>query len=127
MRDLVQLADKLTSGHGVTLLIPSGSPALAWKADLESANVPVEVVPPAECSAAFGYLLSTVNDGSLRHRGQPEMNNAIAGLAVKSSGDVDVPTRRNSSSNIAPIMAAMVALYRVPTSDETAEIFVEYG
>lgn len=119
MRDLSARAKELCDGHGTDLLIPAGSPALAWKADLEAAGVTVDVMPPAECSAAFGYLLSQVNEGTLRHRGQPELNNAVAGLTVKRSGDVDVPARRTSSTNIAPFIAAMCALYRVPTAKGT--------
>lgn len=122
MKDLVGLAKELCDGHGTDLLIPAGSPALAWKADLEAAGVTVEVMPPAECSAAFGYLLSQVNEGTLRHRGQPELNNAVAGLTVKRSGDVDVPARRTSSTNIAPFIAAMCALYRVPTAPPKTKI-----
>jgi hypothetical protein len=37
-------------------------------------------------------------------------------LGVKLSGDVEVPTRRNSSSNVAPFMAACAALARVPVT-----------
>lgn len=122
MRDLSARAKELCDGHGTNLLIPAGSPALAWKADLEAAGVTVEVMPPAECSAAFGYLLSQVNEGTLRHRGQPELNNAVAGLTVKRSGDVDVPARRTSSTNIAPFIAAMCALYRVPTAPPKTKI-----
>ena len=120
MSRLVELARILTlEAHpGHPLLIPAGSPALAWRAELEAAGVPLEVMQPAEVAAAFGYLGSQVREGTFRHRGIPEMSNAVAGLAVKSSGDVDVPARRNSSANIAPIVAAMCALYRVPTQAE---------
>ena len=115
MKDLADLAKTLCDGHGVDLLIPSGSPALAWKSDIEAKGVTVEVVPPAECAAAFGFLVSSVTEGTLRHRGQPELTNAVRGLTVRRSGDVDVPARRSSSTNIAPFVAAMCALYRVPT------------
>lgn len=115
MRDLVARSKELSDGHGTPLILPPGSPALSWKPDLEAAGVKVDVLTPAEFAAAFGYLQAQVNEGTLRHRGQPELAKAIGGLGVKLSGDVEVPTRRSSSSNVAPFMAACAALARVPT------------
>jgi hypothetical protein len=60
----------------------------------------------------------------LRHRGQPELNNAVAGLAVRSSGDVDAWSRRNSSANIAPFVAATCALVRVPDHVQSTGLFL---
>lgn len=120
MRDLVARAKELCAGHDTSLIIPSNSPALlAWRAELEAAGVDLDVMTPADTAAAFGNVLVAINEGTLRHRGQPEMTNAVTGLAVKKSGDVDVPARRNSATNIAPFIAAMCALYRVPEAKST--------
>lgn len=124
MRDLVVRAKELSDGHRTNLILPPGSPALAWKPDFEAAGITVDVLTPAEFAAAFGYVQSQVADGTLRHRGQPELTNAVAGLGVKLSGDVEVPTRRSSSSNVAPFMAVCAAAARVPESVKKCEPWV---
>lgn len=113
MRDLVSLAKGLTEYHGTALILPPNSPAKAWRSELLEAGVPLDELTPAEYAEACGAMQSAVLDGRLRHRGHPDLDAAVAGLAVKSSGDVDVWSRRSSSSNIAPMVAATCALVRV--------------
>ena len=62
-----------------------------------------------------------------RHLDQPDMNAAVGGLMTKFSGDGESWSRRNSSSNIAPLVAATCALVRVPTNVEEPMIFVWKG
>lgn len=111
---VVALALALTKGHNTPLILPPSSPARAWKADLVAAGVPLDEMTPAEYAEACGRIANAVDEGALRHRGQPELTNAVAGLASKASGDVEAWSRRNSSSNIAPFVAATCALARVP-------------
>ncbi len=116
-----------TQGHGTPLILPPSSPAKAWKADLEAAGVELDEMSPAEYAEACGRMIDAVSDGSVRHRGQPDMNAAVAGLASRPSGDVEAWSRRNSSSNIAPFVAATCALVRVPNSVGEPMIFVWNG
>jgi len=118
MRSLVDIAKQLADGHDTPVIFPPGSPALSWMPELEAAGVDVDVLTPAEFSASFGRLQSLVAEGAIRHRGQPEMTNAVAGLGVKLSGDLEVPTRRKSSTNVAPVMAACAALARLPVASD---------
>jgi hypothetical protein len=104
-----------TQGHKTALILPPGSPAQrAWRADLVAAGVPLDEMTPAEYAEACGRMIDAVTEGSLRHRGNPDLNAAVAGLASRPSGDVETWSRRNSSSNIAPFVAATCALVRVP-------------
>jgi len=114
MGDLVTLAKQLTDGHHTALILPPNSPAKAWKAELEAAGVPLDELTPAEYAEACGAIQAKVLDGAMRHRGQPDMDAAVGGLATRSSGDVDTWSRRSSKVNIAPFVAATCALLRVP-------------
>lgn len=114
---VVELAKALTEGHDTPLIIPTGSPALAWKVELVAAGVEIDDMSTPEFAQAFGEMSSAVKDGRLRHRDQPEMNKAVEVLVTRPSGDVDVPSRRKSHGNVAPFMAACAALARVPTSN----------
>jgi phage terminase large subunit-like protein len=121
---VVDMALKLSQGHSTSLILPPSSPARAWKADLLAAGVSLDEMTPAEYAEACGRITNAIDDGALRHRGQPEMNNAVAGLAVRSSGDVDAWSRRNSSANIAPFVAATCALVRVPDTAPSRGLFL---
>lgn len=50
-----------------------------------------------------------ISDGTIRHRGQLELVHAVDGLAARASGDVSPWSRRSSSSDISPLMAAAAA------------------
>jgi hypothetical protein len=114
---LVAAAERLTTEYETALIVPPNSPARAWKAELVAAGVELDELSAAEFAEGCGALRSVIADGVLRHRGQADMNAAIAGLATKPAGDVDVWSRRNSTANVAPIVAATCALVRVPTVD----------
>lgn len=122
-QQVVEAALKLTEGHGCDLLIPPNSPARAWLSELAKAGVPIDQMNAAEYAEGCGAIKAAVKDGSLRHRGQADMNAALGGLAVKPSGDVDVWSRRKASVNIAPFVAATCALVRVPEkADSSIEV-----
>ena len=114
MDKLVELAKALTDGHSTSLIIPPGSPARGWLAEFEQAGVPLDEMKAHEYASACSNIQAKVIDGSLRHRGQDRMNAAVAGLERRTSGDVDVWSRRSSKVNIAPFVAATCALARVP-------------
>lgn len=111
---VVEFAKALTDGHQTRLILPPNSPARAWKADLIAGGVPLDEMSPAEYAEACGRIVDAVADGGLRHRGQPELNTAVAGLATRANGDTDTWSRRSSTANIAPFVAATCALARVP-------------
>jgi hypothetical protein len=116
-----------SEGHKTPVILPPNSPARAWKADLVAAGVSLDEMTPAEYAEACGRITDAVNDGTLRHRGQPDLFVAIDGLAARTSGDVEVWSRRNSSSNIAPFVAATCALVRVPATTAEPMIYVWQG
>ena len=112
MPRLIELAKSLTAGHGVPLIVPRG-PVEAWLPGLRAAGVPLDEMSSRDYAAACSMMQSTVTDGAFRHRGQPEMNAAVAGLSVRRKDDLDVWARRSSSANIAPFVALTCAIGRL--------------
>lgn len=108
--ELVTIAKQLCDGHGVRLHVPPRSPALAWRDDLVAAGVEVVEVKPGPFAEAQQVIEQAVVDGTLRHRGQPEMVQAVAGLAARTTGDLSPWSRRSSSANVAPMFAAAAAV-----------------
>ena len=64
---------------------------------------------PAAFHEAQQMIEQAVADGLLRHRGQPEMNAAVKGLAARVAGDTAPWSRRSSVANVAPLFAAAAA------------------
>ena len=114
---VVAKALELCTEYDTALILPPGSPARAWRGELVKAGVVLDELTSTEFAEGCLALRSVVVDGVLRHRGQVDMNAAVAGLATKPVGDVDVWSRRNSSVNISPIVAATCALMRVPSTE----------
>jgi hypothetical protein len=103
---------------GTPIILPPSSPAKAWRADLIAAGVELDELSAAEYSEACGAMAAAVDDGALRHRGQPDIDLAVAGLAVRPFGEVDVWSARNSSCEIAAFRAATCALVRVAVVED---------
>ncbi len=116
MTNLVELAAELAGRHNTKLILPPGAPAKAWRPELIAAGVEVDELTPAEYAEACGSIQAKVAEGSIRHRGQPELTTAVNGTIAKRSGDVETFSRRSSSTNISPLVAATCALHRVPES-----------
>lgn len=126
MNDLVLIVAELVAEHGTPIILPPNSPAKAWRSELVAAGINVDELTHAEYAEACGLMMSKVTEGTIRHRGVPEMTNAVAGLGVRRAGDVDIWSRRSSSSNIAPFVAATCGLVRVANrTDEIGEWFVD--
>lgn len=123
--DVPRIAKQLCDGHKVALHLPPKSPALAWRDDLVKAGVGVIEVKPAEFSEAQQLLEQAVEEGSLRHRGQPEMTAAVKGLAARKSGETEPWSRRNSTANVAPLFAAAAAVAAATHEPQRADAWLE--
>lgn len=107
---VVEIGKQLADGHRAPIHVPPGSKALAWREDLERAGVTVIEVKSAAFTEAQQVVEQAVADGTFRHRGQPEMITAVAGLAARMSGDASPWSRRSSSANVAPLFALAAAV-----------------
>lgn len=107
---VVEVAKMLADGHKVPIFLPPRSPALAWRDDLVRAGVDVREVKLGEFVEAQQAIEQAVAEGTIRHRGQPEMTKAVDGLAARVSGDASPWSRRSSSANVAPLFALAAAV-----------------
>jgi hypothetical protein len=124
---VVERALYYTQGHKTKLILPPlPSPAKGWCADLEAAGVELDELTSSEFAEARSRMIDAVNDGTVRHRGNPDLNAAVAGLVDRVSGD-GVMWSRRLSSNIAPFVAATCALVRVPSATSEPMIYVWQG
>lgn len=93
---------------------PAGSllPALA------ALEVEVLTVSAQEHAKACGLLYDAADEGTVRHLGNPDLAVALDGAVKRPLGDAWAWSRKNSSVDISPLVAATLALW----GSETAEV-----
>ena len=87
------------------------SPTAGVVPDLEAAHVDVRPLPGAELSKACAALQHAVIEGHVRHPGVRPLDDAVAGAAVRQSGDSWVWARARSDLDITALTAVTIALW----------------
>ncbi len=102
---------ELVAKHGpMTVGVVKGSPAEALIPDLEPLDgVTVKPLPAADTTAACATFARAVTDGTVAHRDDPRLNDAVAGARRKFAGDGWRWTRVGSDSDICALYAVSVA------------------
>jgi hypothetical protein len=90
---------------------PAGS--LVYR--LEELGLPLEAVGASDHAKACGHLLDLVDDQQLRHLGSGELISAIKGATKRPLGDAWAWSRKNSTVDISPLVAATLALWGAAT------------
>ncbi len=85
-------------------------PASSLLLALEELDVKVETVNATEHSQACGRLVDMVRDETLEHLGSQELRDAIRGAKTRPLNDSWAWSRKNSSVDISPLVAATLAL-----------------
>ena len=102
------------SRGSLRLAVAAGSAAIALKPGLEAAGIEVDVVPSGEVAAACGFIYAQAAARTLRHSGQAAFAEAIA--SARKDNDAGEGQwkwhRRRSGSDITPVYAATLALWR---------------
>jgi phage terminase large subunit-like protein len=78
---------------------------------LESRGLEPRRTGAGAMARACADLLDAVNDRGLRHRGQPALDDALAGAGRRQLGDGWAWSRRRSDVDICPLVAATLALF----------------
>ena len=103
-----RVRELLTKYHG-TLAMNSSGPVGSLIPELSSLDF-VDV-RGGDYGKACGLLVSSVNEGALRHHGEADFTSAIVGAKSRRVGDGFTWSRRDSSVDITPLVAATVGLW----------------
>lgn len=119
---VVERAVQLHKRWGGPVAVAKGSPAESLVPDLEKAGLTTEgdgpslvLVSTSDHAQACGELYDAAAEHTLRHLGQPELDAAVAGAAQKDHGDAWLWSRRKSSCDITPLVAATLAAWALKT------------
>jgi hypothetical protein len=110
---LVELADR----HGLVSVRGDGyGPAASMAEQIEAAGVKVEPVNASELAQACGRLLDAVSEATVRHSGSGELRAALRGARTRPLGDSWAWSRKSSTVDISPLVAATLALWEAVES-----------
>lgn len=111
---VVDRVKRLLRRHGGNeIALDALGPASSLIAPLEQAGVKVYPLTTREYVDACATFVDAVNDGTLCHRAQIELDEAVAGAAKRTVGaDAWAWSRRTAEADISPLVAATIALYR---------------
>ncbi len=93
------------------VVVDAKSPAAIVLPELAGANV--RELSASDATAVFASFVSSCSDGVLVHREQPILTRALVGAVRRPLGDAFAWSRRNSGTDISPIVAASEAAYIV--------------
>lgn len=105
---LVELRDRHDPSR---IVCDAASPAASLLAELEERGVLVETVDAREYANACGLVFDLVEQAGLRHLGTAELASAVRGAAKRPLGDAWAWSRRLSTVDISPLVAATLALW----------------
>jgi len=77
--------------------------------DLERAGVPVRLLDGRDTVRACGAMVTAVADAAVRHRGEPALMAAVGGASRRTVGDGWKWSRKDSTVDVSPLVAATYA------------------
>lgn len=88
------------------------SPAASLVRPLENSGVAVEKVGARDFAAACGMFRDSVDERKVRHLGTDELATAVKNAATRPLGDAWAWSRKNSATDISPLVAATIAVWQ---------------
>lgn len=106
---VVARAKALTEKWGRPLLVRSAGPVGGLLKELVEAGVPIEELGAGEYPKSCAHIQEMVIGGTLRHLGQPPLDAAVSGAAIKPAGDSWRWSMSASSVDISSLEAVTIA------------------
>jgi hypothetical protein len=104
--------EQLVAAHEVIAIVCDESgPGKSIVPAIEALGIDVQTLSAAEHAQACGNIVDAVSERRLRHIGSLDLWNAIRGASTRPLGDRWAWSRKSSSVDIAPLVAATLALW----------------
>ena len=106
-----RLAELVRKHQPALVLCDASGPAGSLLHDLQRLGVTVKTVTAGEHAQACGLLYDLVVEGRFHHLGSPELSAAIRGAEKRPLGDAWAWSRKNSATDISPLVALTLATW----------------
>lgn len=111
------LAVRLDANPNVRALVIDGaSPAASIIDELGSERIRATATTARQYAQGCGQFFDGVMEGWLRHTDQPQVNSALSAARKRPLGDAWAWNRKNSTSDITPLVAVTLALWGAQAS-----------
>lgn len=114
-----RLAELMGRHEVLQVMCGGSSPAEMLVSDCWDLGVQVDVVETGDHAVACGKFAALIDERELRHLGGEDLRSAVKGAAKRPLGDAWLWSRKNSTVNIAPLVAATLAVWGFVTSGAT--------
>lgn len=111
----------------VGVIADLSGPAGALLADLTELKIEVTPVNAQEHAQACGMIYDACDQATLRHRGTSELASAVKGAVKRTLGDAWAWSRKNSTVDISPLVAATLAHWGSATLPSPESIYETRG
>lgn len=113
---------QLVKKHRIKAVCDGKGPAFSLVPELRDLGVEVETLNATEHAAACGHLVDAVERETFRHLDDPDLNEAVRAAVTRPLGDAWAWSRKDSSTNIAPLVAFTLAISAVLTHEKPAKV-----
>jgi len=115
-----RLVELVTKHRPLAVVCDGASPAASLVRELERAGIEVTTLDGKKYGQACGLFYDTVAQGRLRHLGTPELISAVKGAAKRPLGDAWAWSRKNSATDITPLVACTLGVWAVVTLETSS-------
>ena len=120
---VVERLVELSQRHAPHALVCDGvGPASSLVPELRKRQIEVSSLDSAQMGQACGMFYDAVHEERVRHLGDTRFVTAIKGAATRALGDRWAWSRRNSTSDVSPLVAATIGVWAM-VSQEVAQPF----
>jgi hypothetical protein len=100
-----------------SVVLHGGGPAGTLIASLERAGLPMYVATDHEMTLAAGTFFDHIVEGTVHVRPSDVLDDAVAGARRRQRGDAFTWARRSPSTDLSPLVAASLAVWRAHNDD----------
>lgn len=115
-----RLAEMVARWKPVAVVLDPTGPAGALLAELREAGVDLTLTGARDMAQACGGFYNAVQDQLVRHRGQAVLDAALKGAAKRTLGEAWAWSRRNSTTDISPLVAVTLARFGLVSTERPA-------
>jgi phage terminase large subunit-like protein len=112
-----RLVELVAKHQPLAVLCDGVSPAASLVRELKQAGIEIQTLDGRQHAQACGMFYDAVEQGKLRHLGTPELAAAIRGAAQRPLGDAWAWSRKNSQTDISPLVACTLGVWGVVSLD----------
>jgi hypothetical protein len=125
---LPERLEELVKKHKPAAVVCDGyGPAGSLVEALGARGLKVETLTASEHARACGRLVDAIEQGTLRHVPDEALEAAIRSAQTRPLGDAWAWSRKNSSANISPLVAATLALSAAMTQEKPRRVVVAWA